>query len=60
LWQGIRQTYPTQTIIASTHRPVILAQADLVVVVDNGRIVACGPFAQLRQQHALLQQLWQD
>lgn len=60
LWQGIRQTYPTQTIIASTHRPVILAQADLVVVVDNGRIVAYGPFAQLRQQHALLQQLWQD
>ena len=60
LWQGIRQTYPTQTIIASTHRPIILAQADMVVVVDNGRIVASGPLAQLRQQHALLQQLWQE
>lgn len=43
LWQSLRQ-HSTSTLVASSHRRALLQQADQVVVVANGTIVAIGRY----------------
>lgn len=39
---NIRAAFPQITIVESTHSPASIAQADEVIVLDNGRVVAKG------------------
>ena len=53
LWQSLRQ-YATGTLVASSHRRALLEQADHVVVVANGSIVASGRYADVAHHLAHL------
>ena len=48
-----------QTLIVITHRLHSVTQADMLVVLDKGRVVATGTHRQLLVQCDLYQQLWQ-
>ncbi len=48
LWQSLRQ-HSTGTLVASSHRRALLQQADHVIVVANGSIVARGRYADVAQ-----------
>jgi ATP-binding cassette, subfamily B, bacterial len=39
LWAGLRRGAEPPTILAVSHRPALLRQADQVIVLDNGRVV---------------------
>lgn len=43
LWQSLRQ-HSTGTLVASSHRRALLQQADQIVVVANGTVVALGRY----------------
>jgi ATP-binding cassette subfamily B protein len=43
LWRSLRQ-HSTGTLVASSHRRALLQQADQIVVVDSGTIVASGRY----------------
>jgi ATP-binding cassette subfamily B protein len=38
LWAGLRRGANPPTILAVSHRPALLRQADQVIVLDNGRV----------------------
>lgn len=59
LWQAI-QRYGTSTIVAASHRPALLQQADQIVLVDAGRVVAIGTLAHLRASQPLMQAIWHE
>jgi ATP-binding cassette, subfamily B, bacterial len=44
LWQSLRQ-HSTGTLVASSHRRALLQQADHIIVIANGTIVASGRYA---------------
>lgn len=48
LWQSLRQ-HSTGTLVASSHRRALLQQADQIVVVANGTIVAIGRYDDVAQ-----------
>lgn len=48
-----------RTAVIVAHRLATAARADLVVVVDDGRIVECGPHEELRRAGGLYTTLWQ-
>jgi ATP-binding cassette subfamily B protein len=45
--QAIEQAMRGRTSVIITHRPAVLERADVVVVIDDGRIVEAGPHEQL-------------
>ena len=47
-----------RTIIAATHRPAIVALADIVLVLEDGRIVERGPAEELRSRGGRFATLW--
>jgi ABC-type multidrug transport system fused ATPase/permease subunit len=47
LWEGIRQTCPGATIFCVSHRPTTIRRADLILVMDRGRLVDAGTHQQL-------------
>ncbi|UYP20095.1 ABC transporter ATP-binding protein/permease [Rhodococcus sp. Z13] len=49
----------SRTAVIVAHRLATAARADLVVVVDDGRIVECGPHEELRRAGGLYTTLWQ-
>lgn len=49
----------SRTAVVVAHRLATAARADLVVVVDDGRIVECGPHDELRRAGGLYTTLWQ-
>ena len=49
-----------RTILASSNRPAVLARADTIIVLDEGRIVAQGSLADLMQQSPVMQAIWAD
>ncbi|MEQ1732000.1 MAG: ABC transporter ATP-binding protein, partial [Vicinamibacterales bacterium] len=42
LWQGIRQQCPDVTIFCVSHRPTTIRKADLILVLDRGRLAGSG------------------
>ena len=48
LWQALRQ-HSTGTLVASSHRRALLEQADHIIVVASGTIVAHGRYADVAQ-----------
>ncbi len=46
-----------RTVFVVSHHPAELAAADRVVVMDRGRVVQMGPFAELSKQEGLLKSL---
>ena len=48
------------TILASSNRPAVLAQADTVIVIEDGQIIAHGPLAILLASSPSMQALWAD
>ncbi|MEU5841808.1 ABC transporter ATP-binding protein [Rhodococcus sp. NPDC047139] len=49
----------SRTAVVVAHRLATAARADLVVVIDDGRIVECGPHDELREAGGLYTTLWQ-
>lgn len=47
LWNGIRQICPGATIFCVSHRPSTIRRADLILVLDRGRLVDAGTHEQL-------------
>ena len=39
----------TRTLVVATHSPVLLKQMDRIIVINDGKIVADGPRAQILQ-----------
>jgi len=66
VWQGLARELPACTTIVVTHRPSTLRRADLIVLLDRGRIVESGAFAELNRDgtrfHRLYVRwkLWED
>ncbi|MFZ9856956.1 MAG: ABC transporter ATP-binding protein [Roseiflexaceae bacterium] len=48
LWQSLRQ-HSASTLVASSHRRTLLQQADQIVVVTNGTVVALGRYEDVAQ-----------
>jgi len=48
------------TILASSNRPAVLAQADTVIVIEDGQIIAQGSLAHLLASSPPMQALWAD
>jgi len=59
LWQTIRR-YGSGTIVAVSHRPALLQQADQIVLVDAGQVVAIGTLAHLRASQPLMHAIWHE
>jgi ATP-binding cassette subfamily B protein len=47
LWDGIRQECPGVTIFCVSHRPTTIRRADIILVLDEGRLVGSGTHEQL-------------
>lgn len=58
--KNLRQALPKLTIIESTHSPASLSQADQIIVLDNGKIQACGALAQVRDCASLARLMAQN
>ena len=59
LWQTLRR-YGSGTIVASSHRPALLQQADQIVLVDAGQIVAIGRLDELLATQPLMHAIWHE
>ena len=59
LWQTIRR-YGSGTIVAASHRPALLQQADQIVLVDAGQVVAIGRLDELLASQPLMQAIWHE
>lgn len=59
LWQAIRR-YGSGTIVAVSHRPALLQQADQIVLVDAGQVVAIGRLDELLASQPLMQAIWHE
>jgi ATP-binding cassette subfamily B protein len=59
LWQAIRHS-GSGTIVAASHRPALLQQADQIVLVDAGQVVAIGTLAHVRASQPLMQAIWHE
>ncbi len=58
LWEGLFAQDPATTVLAVSHRRPALVRADLVVVMDGGRVVARGKAAELIESSELFRQMW--
>jgi ATP-binding cassette subfamily B protein len=59
LWRRLRDR-PDTTILAVSHRRAALLQADQIVVLAEGRVVACGTLDVLLASRAEMRALWHD
>ncbi len=59
LWHAIRRS-GSGTIVAASHRPALLQQADQIVLVDAGQVVAIGTLAHVRASQPLMQAIWHE
>ena len=58
LWERLFAGDEPTTALVVSHRRPALARADLVVVLDEGRVVARGTADQLRRTSAVFRELW--
>ncbi|MEU4174839.1 ABC transporter ATP-binding protein [Streptomyces sp. NPDC026589] len=59
IFSGLRELAKDRAILLITHRLTNVAIADRIVVLDKGRIVQEGTYAQLTQSPGLFQSLWE-
>ncbi|GAB2719034.1 hypothetical protein GCM10027072_10110 [Streptomyces bullii] len=59
IFAGLRELAKDRAILLITHRLTNVAVADRIVVLDQGRIVQEGTYAQLTQQPGLFRTLWE-
>ncbi|MGE0393509.1 MAG: ABC transporter ATP-binding protein [Vicinamibacterales bacterium] len=50
LWEGIREQCPGVTIFCVSHRPTTIRKADVVLVLDGGRLVGSGTHEALMRE----------
>lgn len=55
--QNLRQ-HQSRTILASSTRPAIVAAADTIIVVADGRVVGTGTLTELLRTNTTMQELW--
>jgi ABC-type multidrug transport system fused ATPase/permease subunit len=58
IYQKMFTAFKDKAIISSMHRLHLLSQFDYVYVLKQGRVVAEGTFAYLREHSAIFQELW--
>jgi ABC-type multidrug transport system fused ATPase/permease subunit len=56
LWSALR--IDRSTILAASHRRAVLARADRIVVLEDGRLIDQGGLAELLERCAEMRQLW--
>ncbi|WMD05641.1 ABC transporter ATP-binding protein [Streptomyces sp. FXY-T5] len=59
IFAGLRELAKDRAILLITHRLTNVAVADRIVVLDEGRIVQEGTYAQLTQEPGLFRTLWE-
>jgi ABC-type multidrug transport system fused ATPase/permease subunit len=59
LWDGLRTSAERPAILAVSHRREVLRRADRIVVLDEGRVVASGTLAEVQDDSAAFQRIWQ-
>ncbi|MET9126474.1 ABC transporter ATP-binding protein [Streptomyces sp. NPDC004528] len=59
IFSGLRELAKDRAVLLITHRLTNVAVADRIVVLDQGRIVQEGTYAQLTQEPGLFQTLWE-
>ena len=57
LWARLAEQ-PGQTVLAVSHRRAALRRADQVIVLDAGRVVACGQLDAVLRDSAAMRDLW--
>ncbi|MCD6161829.1 MAG: ABC transporter ATP-binding protein [candidate division Zixibacteria bacterium] len=50
LWEQLDEVMPGKTVIMITHRPDMLEKADMIIVLDNGKIIESGTHFELMIQ----------
>lgn len=58
LWEGLFSRAETTTVLAVSHRRPALARADVVLVMDEGRVVDSGTAEALLQRSELFTEMW--
>jgi ATP-binding cassette subfamily B protein IrtA len=59
-YRALREMRPQMTVIAITHRLFAVQQADRILVMEKGMLVADGGHTQLLQYSSLYRELWQS
>ncbi|MET9552310.1 ABC transporter ATP-binding protein [Streptomyces sp. NPDC006645] len=59
IFSGLRELAKDRAVLLITHRLTNVAIADRIVVLDEGRIVQEGTYAQLTQEPGLFRSLWE-
>lgn len=57
-YRALRDARPDTTVLAIAHRLFAVQQADELLLMDNGQLVARGSHQQLMTENVLYQQLW--
>ncbi|ABC21665.1 ABC transporter ATP-binding protein [Rhodospirillum rubrum] len=57
-YQALRAAYPDQTLLVIAHRLTAIAQADQILVLEDGRVIDGGRHADLLERCPLYQTLW--
>ncbi len=58
IYRALFQEFQDKAIVSSLHRLHLLPQFDYIYVLDQGRVVDEGTFAELRASSAVFQELW--
>ncbi|WP_347954599.1 ABC transporter ATP-binding protein [Gordonia aichiensis] len=56
--ESLRRVRGSRTVVAVTHRPALVALADSVIVLDDGRVVEAGPVEELLARDGAFAGLW--
>lgn len=56
--QALKKKKNKQTMIIITHRSTTAKEADLIIVLDQGKIAQIGKHEELVQQEGLYKELW--
>ncbi len=58
VWKALFEELPTCTTLVVTHRPATLERADRILLLEGGRVIADGTFAELHRDSAPFRELY--